>query len=264
MVDFKALVPWRNNKPQTPATRGDDFFDPFVTFRREMDRMFDDFFGGGALRQAHAGWQALTPAVDIDETDKEMVITAELPGVSDKDVEVSLAGARWRNHSACVRALCWRHSGLAAREKALRVVAKLRDLRLTKAAELVETGVAETLAHYAFPYFTRSSGVLKRSSFSRWLEMTGLPVRRAKPVGEATSAPILGWQKLHHLAEFSLEALGSKARRLVQKFCQRRSLQCQHPKLRQDLLLTDAQAQRRVSLSAADASSELGSTTGLF
>lgn len=91
MVDFKALVPWRNNKSQTPATR-EDFFDPFVTFRREMDRMFDDFFGGGTLRPAHAGWQPLTPAVDIDETDKEMVITAELPGVSDKDVEVSLAG----------------------------------------------------------------------------------------------------------------------------------------------------------------------------
>lgn len=90
MVDFKSLVPWRNNKPQVPATR-EDFFDPFVTFRREMDRMFDDFFGS-ALRPASAGWQAITPAVDIDETDKEVVVTAELPGVTDKDVEVSLAG----------------------------------------------------------------------------------------------------------------------------------------------------------------------------
>jgi HSP20 family protein len=91
MVDFKSLVPWRNNKSQVPATR-EDFFDPFVTFRREMDRMFDDFFGSGAMRPAAAGWQPITPAVDIDETDKEMVVTAELPGVSDKDVEVSLAG----------------------------------------------------------------------------------------------------------------------------------------------------------------------------
>jgi HSP20 family protein len=89
MVDFKALVPWRNNKPQMPATR-EDFFDPFVTFRREMDRMFDDFFGGGLLR-AH-GKQGVKPAVDIDETEKEVVVTAELPGVSDKDVEVTLAG----------------------------------------------------------------------------------------------------------------------------------------------------------------------------
>jgi HSP20 family protein len=88
MVDFKALVPWRS-KVQTPATR-DDYFDPFVTFRREMDRMFDDFF---ASSRANSGsWPALTPAVGIDETDKELVITAELPGVTEKDVEVSLAG----------------------------------------------------------------------------------------------------------------------------------------------------------------------------
>ena len=92
MVDFKALVPWRNNnKPQAPATR-EDFFDPFVTFRREMDRMFDHFFGGSGLRHAQSGWQALTPAVDIDENEKEIVISAELPGVTEKDVEVSLAG----------------------------------------------------------------------------------------------------------------------------------------------------------------------------
>ena len=92
MVDLKALVPWRNNKQtQSPATR-DDFFDPFVTFRREMDRVFDDFFGGSGLRPAQSGWQALTPAVGIDENDKEIVISAELPGVTEKDIDISLAG----------------------------------------------------------------------------------------------------------------------------------------------------------------------------
>lgn len=91
MVDFASLVPWRNNtKPQVPATR-EDFFDPFVTFRREMDRMFDDFFGGGALR-SFQGAQGLTPAIDIDETDREVVVTAELPGVTEKDIEVNVAG----------------------------------------------------------------------------------------------------------------------------------------------------------------------------
>src|SRR4030095_5851638 len=76
MVDFKALVPWRS-KAQTPAPR-DDYFDPFVTFRREMDRMFDDFLGGS--RANSGSWPTLTPAVGIDETEKELVITAELPG----------------------------------------------------------------------------------------------------------------------------------------------------------------------------------------
>ena len=88
MVDFKALVPWRS-KAQTPAPR-DDYFDPFVTFRREMDRMFDDFLGGS--RANSGSWPTLTPAVGIDETEKELVITAELPGVTEKDVEVNLAG----------------------------------------------------------------------------------------------------------------------------------------------------------------------------
>jgi len=91
MADFKALVPWRNNKSQVPVTRG-DLLDPFVAFRREMDRMFDDFLDGGSFRPVLAGWQGITPALDIDETEKEMIVTAELPGVSEKDVEVSLAG----------------------------------------------------------------------------------------------------------------------------------------------------------------------------
>jgi HSP20 family molecular chaperone IbpA len=75
MVDFNALVPWRNNKSEV-ATKRDDYFDPFVSFRREMDRMFDRFFDGLPASNG-TGWQALTPAVDVDETDKEMVITAD-------------------------------------------------------------------------------------------------------------------------------------------------------------------------------------------
>ena len=46
------------------------------------------------------------------------------------------------------------HAGediVAAREKAIRVIEKLRGLRLTRAAELVEAAVEETLTYYAFP-----------------------------------------------------------------------------------------------------------------
>src|SRR5262245_41237824 len=39
----------------------------------------------------------------------------------------------------------------AAREKAVRVIEKLRGLRLARAAELVEAAIEETLAYYAFP-----------------------------------------------------------------------------------------------------------------
>jgi HSP20 family protein len=92
MVSFKALVPWRSgSKAQVPVV-GEHYLDPFVAFRREMDRMFDDFFAGTNLGNAHATWSGLTPAVDVGETDKEIVVTAELPGVTDKDIEVNLAG----------------------------------------------------------------------------------------------------------------------------------------------------------------------------
>ena len=90
MVNLNALVPWRNNKSEVQMRR-EDLFDPFLTFRREVDRMFDRFFDGFPTRTAD-DWHAITPAVDINETEKGMVVTAELPGVTDKDVEVSLVG----------------------------------------------------------------------------------------------------------------------------------------------------------------------------
>lgn len=85
-MNLKTLVPRRGN--QEPAAR-DDFYAPFMTFRREIDRMFDHFFD--------AGWQpfgggGLMPAVDLEETDKEVVVTAELPGVTEKDISVDLTG----------------------------------------------------------------------------------------------------------------------------------------------------------------------------
>jgi hypothetical protein len=39
-----SLVPWKE-KSQTPAVR-DDVLDPFMTFRRDIGRVFDDFFNG--------------------------------------------------------------------------------------------------------------------------------------------------------------------------------------------------------------------------
>jgi len=38
------------------------------------------------------GWQGMTPDVDVAETDREIVVTAELPGLDEKDLQVTLAG----------------------------------------------------------------------------------------------------------------------------------------------------------------------------
>ncbi len=86
-MNLKSLVPRRSSQPQTAAH--EDFYDPFMAFRREINRMFDDFFDFGRHPDAGAG---LTPAIDVEETDKEVVVTAELPGVTEKDIHVDLTG----------------------------------------------------------------------------------------------------------------------------------------------------------------------------
>jgi len=75
---------------------------PFESLRREIDRLFEEFNGGfwrspfrGSLdvtpfRRASADLTAL-PAVDVSETDKAYEITAELPGMDEKNVEVKVA-----------------------------------------------------------------------------------------------------------------------------------------------------------------------------
>jgi len=93
MVDLKALAPWRSWS-ETPARKG-DLFDPFVDFRREVDRVIDDFANGIAwspLRPFAGDWHALAPALDVAETDKDLLVSAELPGLDEKDFEVTLAG----------------------------------------------------------------------------------------------------------------------------------------------------------------------------
>ena len=91
-MNLRSFFPWRR-KSQTPAVRN-DLLDPFVTFRREVDRAFGGLFDAlpGRAFGPMTGWQGMTPDVDVAETDKEIVITAELPGLDEKDLEVTLAG----------------------------------------------------------------------------------------------------------------------------------------------------------------------------
>jgi HSP20 family protein len=82
-----AVVRWR------PFSQG---LEPWVGAREvgdiqsEVNRLFDSFFGrpmqgGGAERP----W---APAADMYETKDELVIKADLPGMSEKDVQVSITG----------------------------------------------------------------------------------------------------------------------------------------------------------------------------
>lgn len=72
-------------------TRGaSDFFAPIAYMRREIDRLFDQANTNGWTGIADRNIAGLR--MDVAETDKDIVVSAELPGVDIKDVDVSLDG----------------------------------------------------------------------------------------------------------------------------------------------------------------------------
>ena len=64
--------------------------DPFAEFRRDFDRLFDESFRG--LAEPERGSFMLSPKVDVTQTDEGWEVTAELPGVDQKDIDLRLDG----------------------------------------------------------------------------------------------------------------------------------------------------------------------------
>lgn len=66
-----------------------DPFDDLMSLRESMDRLFEDFFGHRRTRRGlvPAIWE---PAVEVFETDAEVVARVELPGIDPKNVEVTV------------------------------------------------------------------------------------------------------------------------------------------------------------------------------
>lgn len=80
------LTPWRGGSLASTGYGG-SLFD----LHRQMNRLFDDLFeqrpgDGGTI----AGSTLAAPAVDVRQDDKQIEITAELPGVKEQDIDLSL------------------------------------------------------------------------------------------------------------------------------------------------------------------------------
>lgn len=90
-MSIKDLVPRIGRKP-LPVRREDA--EPFRDFQRQMNRLFDEFFGEAPLaeRSRESAWApvAFMPRVDVSETDAEIKVSAELPGMDEKDISVEL------------------------------------------------------------------------------------------------------------------------------------------------------------------------------
>ena len=88
-MGFRDLIPWSKN--QEVMQRREES-NPFLALHREVNRLFDDVWNGfghrlPTLMEGRFAW----PSVELSETDKALKVTAELPGMDEKDVQVELA-----------------------------------------------------------------------------------------------------------------------------------------------------------------------------
>lgn len=91
-MGIRDLVPWTKGRQ---LSTGQEAFDPFLTLHREMNRLFEDAFrgfgpfgrGGAPLMEGQFGW----PRLELSETDNALTVSAELPGLGEKDVQVEIA-----------------------------------------------------------------------------------------------------------------------------------------------------------------------------
>ncbi|MDE2469125.1 MAG: Hsp20/alpha crystallin family protein [Bradyrhizobium sp.] len=99
MAEAATKLPVKTETPTAPASRLPDWR-PFDSLRNQVDRLFRDFETGFLQtpfsRQVENFWRRdfafpVTPAVDIIEKDNAFEITAELPGLDAKNIELSLS-----------------------------------------------------------------------------------------------------------------------------------------------------------------------------
>lgn len=65
--------------------------EPFNWLRREMDDLFDHFWRSSRLRPFSDREFLLAPDVDVSETDNEVIVVADLPGLEEKDINIEMS-----------------------------------------------------------------------------------------------------------------------------------------------------------------------------
>jgi HSP20 family protein len=92
IMNLQNLTPFNWFKRENEG-RGDHHptprdIDPFARMHREMDRMFEDFFGGSRAGDG----LLLKPSVDIAESKKAYKISVEIPGIEPDQIDLHIEG----------------------------------------------------------------------------------------------------------------------------------------------------------------------------
>ncbi|APG88589.1 heat shock protein, hsp20 family (plasmid) [Sinorhizobium americanum CCGM7] len=94
-MNVRDLIPWGRGQGELPAAFREGDRNPFLALHREMNRLFDDVFRGFDSRMptaaGYSGFAAGWPSVEVSDREKEIKLTAELPGLEEKDVELFIS-----------------------------------------------------------------------------------------------------------------------------------------------------------------------------
>jgi HSP20 family protein len=92
-MDMSDLIPWKKEKSDVQIRREKEE-DALLDIRNQMNRMFDDFFerpfGLSPFRGRLGIPGDFAPYMEVSETDKEITISAELPGLEPEDIHITL------------------------------------------------------------------------------------------------------------------------------------------------------------------------------
>jgi len=81
-----ALIRWK------PRSEVDPFFKGYRDLQDEINRMFNYALGGWPSERDGMGGGEWAPPVNVLEDKDNVVITADLPGMTDKDIDVAVLG----------------------------------------------------------------------------------------------------------------------------------------------------------------------------
>lgn len=88
------IIPWKKKSDQALARREDEH--PFDRLHREMNELFESFFDDEPRPFGMTRWPmerksfSIEPSFEVSETDDAVQVAAELPGMDEKDIEITL------------------------------------------------------------------------------------------------------------------------------------------------------------------------------
>lgn len=90
-MDIRDLVPWRSQGQDVAPRQEEQVEHPVMSLHRDINRLFDDVFRGFSVPSLLSPTHSLaSPRIELSENDKEIRVSAELPGMEEKDIEISL------------------------------------------------------------------------------------------------------------------------------------------------------------------------------